>query len=312
MYSTDMRRATRSKGHYYLGRVIKRGLGVSRSSSSSIAKAIQSPAVVSSKSFLWTFSDFQSGVVDNCIYIFSKLLKIAPKEDIDVVKLERREVVQINADNVLVASSPFIYLPRYSGVAYLHVWNHIRYGDFINRFSQIINSSRALPYVYVSIDPISDYGVFVSKIKMLKSVTRIVANVTPPNPVYGRIWKSLDEYLRNRHVSELRIQEDGSHSGGINTAIDTLMEKLNANSAYEPETPPSLTDAAILMAADGYGKARVTGYVDEKGKVEVTLHTSQEVKRFLFDKDPTPESLAAATITIFKQLAKDRGMDTDK
>lgn len=60
------------------------------------------------------------------------------------------------------------------------------------------------------------------------------------------------------------------------------------------------------MAADGYGKAKLEGV---KGKHVVIIRTSDNMKSFLFDKEPDPKELYEQAKTIFEEINKERYMD---
>ena len=67
-----------------------------------------------------------------------------------------------------------------------------------------------------------------------------------------------------------------------------------------------LGDAALLMAADGYGRARVKGL--ENGRT-VVIRTSENQKSFLFDGDPEPRRLFDHTFEAFKKISDERGLE---
>ncbi|MFL0867202.1 hypothetical protein [Vibrio parahaemolyticus] len=74
---------------------------------------------------------------------------------------------------------------------------------------------------------------------------------------------------------------------------------------YEPNAVPAIGDAAILMAADGYGRGKVVGI--EKGD-EVVVKTSDTQKSFLHAKEPIPDELAIKTKVEFDKITKERDM----
>ncbi len=49
--------------------------------------------------------------------------------------------VRAIAPNLLEASAPFVYLPEFSGLAFLHVWNGIQEDVFPRRFKAIIEAA---------------------------------------------------------------------------------------------------------------------------------------------------------------------------
>lgn len=71
------------------------------------------------------------------------------------------------------------------------------------------------------------------------------------------------------------------------------------------QKPVDITDGAILMAADGYGKGKVVG--EQKGE-EVVIKTSDAHKSFLFHEEPDPAALASAAAKHFKGISRERKM----
>jgi hypothetical protein len=65
-------------------------------------------------------------------------------------------------------------------------------------------------------------------------------------------------------------------------------------------------DAALLMAADGYGRGRVKGL---EGAHEAVIRTSDNQKSFLLDGDPQPEVLFEAASVAFKKINDERGLE---
>lgn len=74
---------------------------------------------------------------------------------------------------------------------------------------------------------------------------------------------------------------------------------------YEPEEAPAISDAAILMAADGYGRGKVVGFEDGD---EVVIRTSDTRKSFLHDKEPTANELAVKAKSQFDKISNERDM----
>ena len=68
-------------------------------------------------------------------------------------------------------------------------------------------------------------------------------------------------------------------------------------------------DAAILMAADGYGSGYVKG---KKGGDFITIRTSETIKNFTFLKDVKPEKLFEKAYNLFKKIKNDRHMKHDE
>ena len=69
---------------------------------------------------------------------------------------------------------------------------------------------------------------------------------------------------------------------------------------------PGLADAALLMAADGYGKGKLVG--EGKNKEIIEVNTQDAQKSFLLEKDPSPEQLALHACKEFRKVSKERDM----
>ena len=69
-----------------------------------------------------------------------------------------------------------------------------------------------------------------------------------------------------------------------------------------------ITDAAILMAADGYGDGKIIGREKETGSITV-LKTSERHVSFLFNTDPAPDQLFEEAYKHFRKISNERNMD---
>ena len=75
--------------------------------------------------------------------------------------------------------------------------------------------------------------------------------------------------------------------------------------SFELEEVPAVGDAAILMAADGYGRGKVIGI--EQGE-EGIIKTSDTQKSFLHSKEPIPSELTLKAKSQFDKVTKERDM----
>ena len=239
-------------------------------------------------------------------FVFGHLSKFQKEGTITVVDTETKQQEDTEVEDLLVASSPFVYLPQYSGIAYLHVWNDIQEELFTRRFKAIIEATYGNFFVDCSIEPISDYRAFSAKLRELDKITELQAKVHPPNPLFGRVWKPLRDYLKNRNASEVAVKESEESGEGLNTQVVILVEAILEQPDYDPPEPPAIGDSAILMAADGYGMGKVTGTKEEE---EVVVRTSDTQKSFQFEKEPNPHELASRANESFKGISDERGLE---
>jgi len=290
------------QGRYYLGRVIKLG----RLNQELFMNAIVESPVVTVSKFAWAITDVIDKRGDNLPYLFGHLSKFSLEGQVTKVNISKRSQIDESAENLLIASSPFIYLPNYSGIAYLHVWNQIQEEVFPKRFKAIIEAAYDNFFVECNIEPISDYSTFVSKLREIDQFIEISANINPPNPLFGRLWGSLKDYVEKRNASELSIKEITTNNRGLSTNIIVLMDGILENPQFSPETPPDITDTALLMAADGYGNGKVIGRHNGEERI---IRTSDTKKSFLDNKEPVVHELAEKVAKQFEIVTQERDMN---
>ena len=124
-------------GRYYLGRVSKLG----RLTESMLIDAILDSPIILSAKYEWKITDVVDGRHETPPFIYGELSKFHPVGDVTVVDTEENAKVAQPTKNLHVASSPFVYLPDFSGIAYLHVWNQIQKDVFPRRFKSIIEKA---------------------------------------------------------------------------------------------------------------------------------------------------------------------------
>jgi len=289
----------KQRGRYYLSRIMKLGTSTQETL---IAQLLNAPVRNIGK-YAWAITDTNDGRRETPGYIFGKLAKYSAEGRVTVVDPTKRSQVEAPAPNLLVASSPFVYLPEFSGLAFLHVWNGIQEDLFPKRFAALIDN--------VSVEPIADYRAFVQKLEGLERITEMSAKVHPPNPLFGHLWAPLKEYILKRNAEEVVVKEKKTTGDGLHTELTGSMKGVIAQaSENQPslagiDKVPDITDAAMLMAADGYGSGKIVG--EQKGE-EIVIRTSDTHKSFLFTKEPDPIKLAKAAAGHFKRVSSERGM----
>lgn len=253
----------------------------------------------------WTITSVVDRRTERLPFVFGRLSKYSDEGHVTVVDTSTRSEVEAIAPNLLIASANFVYLPEYSGIAYMHVWNHIEADTFSRRFKEVIEATYDNFFVGCSIEAVSDYRAFGVKLQSLDRIREISARVHPPNPLFGRLWGSLNRYIEERNASEVTVKESQEGVKGLATNIAKLVSKILEDHTYEPDREVAIGDAAILMAADGYGSGRVVG--DQYGE-EVVIRTSDTQKAFLFSKEPVPDDLAAEAEKHFRRTSVERDM----
>jgi len=211
---------------------------------------------------------------------------------------------------MLRASANFVYVPSLSGIAYRHVAGEIHFKSFSNLFERLIGESVYSVLAGVQIHPISDLRSFVTKLGGMDVINAISAKVEPPNPLFGSLWKSLFDYVKKRNLDQLAISE--TSSGGLVTRLPLVAgvidpEGVIPRAAIEEFTAgdESISDAAVLMAADGYGVASVRGFSHGR---KVEFSSSEDQKNFLLDNDGSPERLADETVRRLSKINDERDL----
>lgn len=293
------------KGTYYAGRVLKLGT----LNQSSLMEALRYPESIRYRGNAWTFTDIQEYKELHHHYIFGRLSKYSPKGEVGVVDEKTRSEKKQIEPNLLVASSPFVYIPEHSGIAFLHVSNNIENQTFIKRFSEIIEATHKNFFIDCDIELVSDLKTFSAKLASLDGIYKIDARVSPPNPLFSPLWKHLEHYLRSRNTDRMTIVEDAPTSEPLHTDLPSIVEaasRQTENKPFTPDAPLAIGDAAILMAADGYGSGTIRGKRDNE---TIVIKTSETALNFSHDKTPIPMDLYTRALKIFKKIQEQRHME---
>lgn len=293
---------------YYLGRVAKINL-----TADDFLKALSSPFSVEARDYLWTFINHRPSKEKNKLkYVYAELAKYVPSGEVEQVDEKQHESRNVEVDHQLIASSPFVYVPEYSGIAYQHIWNKIEQKAFVVNFRKVVTETFSNFFVDCQIEPIAEYLQFIRKLKTAKRISKLEASVHPPNPLFGRLWDSLRRYLKERELQELSLKEQAGREGRINSKLLKILEGITENKMkeeYQLSEEIEIGDAVILMAADGYGKAKVEGH---DGKRTIVIQTSDVIKSFKFDTKPEPEQLYTVAKGLFEEISKQRYMEHGK
>lgn len=296
------------KGTYYIGRVLKLGV----LDQEKLKYALKNPAAIQSRGNSWTFIDVHEYNQSGHNYIFGKLSKFAPDGEVDVVDTTTNSGEKRIEPNLILASSPFVYIPEHSGLCFLNVSNKIEQPIFIRRFCEIIKKTHGNFFVECDVDLISDLKTFAARLAALDGIYKISASISPPNPLFSPLWKPLEEYLRKRNTDKMSIIEDAPIADLLDTRLPTLVEQASNQSEskqFIPDYKIDIGDAAILMAADGYGRGTVRGRIN---KETVVIRTSETALNFSFETDPEPHELYLKALEILERVKKSRHMEHGK
>lgn len=293
------------EGVYYLARISKMGTLTDEL----IAKALLSPKPVVLYGNAWSFVDTAAYETDGVPYIVGRLVKYRPDAEVIIVDPQMKTEHIQQEPNMRLASSTFIYLPNHAGVAFLRVSGHIEPWHFIKRFASIIEETYDRFFVECTVNMISDLKSFAMKLSNLSGITRISAVVVPPNPLFGPLWKPLRDYIKERRSGQMVIREDSKSKQPLNTdlaEIVTRVSKQEGGAQVIPEKEIPIGDAAVLMAADGYGSGLIKGI---SGGAVVVIRTADTNRNFVFDKEPSAEELFKKVSKILDHIKNDRHLE---
>jgi hypothetical protein len=291
---------------YYLARIMKRG----NLTAESIVTAMRDPVTAEYRGTRYSFIDFEAiSISGHTVGFYAKLAKYKQQGAVGIVREEQHTSAEAEVRNLIDAACPFVYIPEFSGLAYRHVWNKFPSDQFERVFKELIESKYDKFFVGCDIEPIADLRTFVTRLLKISHITELSATVSPPNPLFAPCWKSLGDYLRKRKLAEIQIKEQAT--AGIETRLKEIAEAVlmeqSAGRLVELMEPllDGVGDAALLMAADGYGHARIKGVENNH---EVIIRTSDDQRSFLFDSDPNPQHLFDMTYEALQNINQERGL----
>ena len=290
---------------YYLGRVIKLG----NLTADMVISAIQEPRTVNWWSNGWSFLDATEGEVGGVKYVCAKLSKFNPEGEVVIADTDSNQEIVQSEPNLRLASSFFIYIPSVSGVAFAKVAHHIDEFQFPRRFCQIVNETYDNFFVDCQIKMISDLQTFAAKLLSLDTIEKIAATIHPPNPLFGPLWEPLKEYIRKRRTSKMTLSEKAAGGESLSTDLPKHVEeaaKQTSEHQYQPKEDLPVGDAAILMAADGYGSGTVQG---RRASERVVIRTSETIKNFSLKSEHSNEELFLEAYRILKDIEETRHME---
>jgi hypothetical protein len=282
---------------FYLARVIKLG---SRLDQDALIVALRDPVSVHHGDFYYTFTDIDQLIIDTRVCVVGRLAKFLPEGEAGVVDTERHAATSTPVTNFLRAAARFVYLPDIAVVAYEQVWNEIETSRFEKVFPLLVREKYRDFFVQCALEPIVDVRTFIVRIARLDRIVKINAVVNPPNPLFGVLWASLRDYIRRRRAGEVAVREQALPGESIKSDLPAIAQVTPEDLPISEEIIEKaigkkeldITDAATLMAADGYGKAQVHGR--EKGK-NVVIRTRENQITFDSSGESSNEKLAEQT-----------------
>jgi len=286
---------------FYLMRISKLG----ELTTNGILEAISNPPSFEVGKYAWTIDKPLVGEIESdgyrTTYCGGHLIKYDREAIVEVVDEKKKKVVLKPEPNLQMASSQFSYLPEYQTILFRKVWNHIHEDTFERRFQRLIRLYHSDFFVDLDLNDIASGEKFHIELGKLTSVSSIRAKVHPPNPLYHRYWKGLSDYLRNRNAQTIEVIEHAAREGQLESSITTA-----AQSIQNTRPADSVVDAAVMMAADGYGAATVTG---KSKKSTVTISTSDSSTILHLPSDVSVSDLSLQALRISENIQTERGLE---
>lgn len=293
------------KNTYYLARISKLG----SLTDAMIEEAVFAPKVAIWWNNGWSFFDAEKHEIDGVSFISARLSKFNPDGEVIIADPNSRQEIIQAEPNLRVASSLFIYIPSVAGIAFSKVYNHIDEFQFARRFAQITLETHHNFFVDCEIRLISDLHTFAEKLLTLECIIRITATLNPPNPIWGPLWKPLRDYIKKRRADKMLIREEASIDKPLITDLPNHVAKVSSqteDTEYTPKEELPIGDAAILMAADGYGVGTVKGV---RAGERITIKTSETTRNISFEHDHSVDDIFRKAYATFVQIEKDRHLE---
>lgn len=297
------------KSRFYLERLTKSGI----LDDAGVLEAIVSPSSIQTRKFAWTITSPVQGEVaaNGAVTAFAggHLAKYDPDAVVEVIDPRTSTVAIRSEPNLQIASSQFVFLPEYATIAHRHIWNKITAHDFRDRFASLVRSRHRDFFVECELSPITDHRRFFQKITELESLSEIKATVKPPNPLFGPLWRDFSKYVRTRNADSVTIDERASPQKQLNSDLPAIVAEATGKADAMPDAsrnaPLPIGDAAVLMAADGYGRGEITGI---HNGASVVIRTSDDAVLLRLPADTPIPVLAEQTLRRVLQLNEERNL----
>lgn len=213
---------------------------------------LKNEAKVNSRGYVYGFFDTEVFKNNEQEYIAGHLVKYSPDEMSEVVDEITKEIRDETLKNKVIGKARFIIDPSASILMFFEVTNIITSKSFIEKFCKLFIENHEGFFTEFNISPIKEQYSFNEKIKQFRSIKKITITLFPSNPRFADRWQSIDERLRNNHISKYKeIQENF---------------KFDSNIVVDEET-----ENKFLMSEDGYGESSAKG-INEDG-FERTIST---------------------------------------
>lgn len=237
-----------------------------------IYKSLNTGEKIIEKDIKWGLFNINKTKHEGEVFVTGYLVKYKDENIEEVVDEDEGTLTTARLQDKIIAKSEFV-IHLFSGiVAYGNISDAIGNTQFRKQFCKLIEKANDNCFVNAQIQGINDEGMIFKAIKEFDKITSLYLTLHPSNPSNRERWKKTDEKLQEMQV-EKYVEKYTSKKGII---LDEHGQ----------------TYGNIIMAADGYGEAKLKGIKDGKLseastrqmqiKSLVSNANKNEVLKFLF------------------------------
>lgn len=226
-----------------------------------ILSTLKAKQSVAYKGFKYVFTKITSFEEEKENYVAGFLYKYTDADEHATFNENDWDESDTAVENQIVGRSSFLIEVKSGYIAYNEVKDQITNRSFRERFAELFIKSSHKALISVEIDTIGTRDDFLQEVRSFEQITRVSLTIRPSNPHSDKIWRNLDDMMRENGIDSFHEQYEAKKPGrSIN---------IDSNSI----------EAKITMAEDGYGKAAVEGYkegrraVVRSGKNQITVPT---------------------------------------
>lgn len=201
--------------------------------------SLQRGIVITKRESNWGFYNISIIEIEGKQFYSGYLVKYKNEKEEEIVDEKNKVIKTTTVNNRTIASSPF-FLQPHSGVIAFHPINGlIGHEQFRKVFAELIKAANDFILMDAEITFIEEETTIIEAIKSFDKIMDIRIELHPSNPSSRDLWRRTDDKLRRMGVEKYKQQyhsEKGLAFG---------------------ETDEVYGD--IIMASDGYGKAKIVG-----------------------------------------------------
>lgn len=205
-----------------------------------IESTLNANVFVEEKSYKYMFSEVERFSSENSVFFTAFLLKYRPREEHEVVNDSNGKTEKVQVPNEIIGRGRFILESKTGLLAYTVQGSRITRNSFVNRFTSLFEKAHNNFFVEARIDTIEDRGNFGERLATMLRIERIRVVLRPSNPNSDKLWKELDERLKNEQVGKYSEQYDAKKEGPSIKVDKAIQER-------------------IAMSEDGYGITTASG-----------------------------------------------------